>query len=82
MRKPAQIHADTFANGQYLTVNTRNYILKMEIKWHLKLGCHAQWSGHVETGDSGNEEDCGAAARHSATTGTSVTQRLLELSPL
>lgn len=27
-----------------------NYISKMKIKWHLKSGCHAQWSGHVVRG--------------------------------
>lgn len=24
-----------------------NYILGMKIKWHLKPGCHARWSGYV-----------------------------------
>lgn len=50
-----------------------NYISKMKIKWHLKPGCHAQWSGHVEKDDCGDEERCGVAACYSGTAGPLVT---------
>lgn len=51
-----------------------NYISKMKIKWHLKPGCHAQWSGHVEKDDCGDEEHCGVAACYSGTAGPLVTR--------
>lgn len=33
-----------------------NYILGMEIKWHLKPGCHARWSGHILRREGGWRE--------------------------